>query len=72
MSKIITAFAFATFLSLPAFAAVPSSTPNERAAKGEITTPRIIVQDTKAQEPRIRVAPGCGTHCMDLDEFWGS
>jgi hypothetical protein len=71
MSKIISAFAFATFLSLPAFAAVPSSTPNERAAKGEITAPRILVEDTKVQEPRVHVAP-CHGGCYDLDEFWGS
>ena len=71
MSKIISAFAFATFLSLPAFAAVSSVTPNERAANEEITAPRIIVEDTKAQEPRVHVAP-CHGGCYDLDELWGS
>jgi hypothetical protein len=62
MSKIIFAFACATFLSLPALAAAPPSV-TERATNGEITAPRILVEDTKVQQPRVRVAPGCGTSC---------
>ena len=60
MLKTISAFAFATLLSVPVFAAVPPSATNERAANGQITAPRIILEDaTKVQEPRIRVAPEC-------------
>ena len=74
MLKTISAFAFATLLSVPVFAAVPPSATNERAANGQITAPRIIVEDaTKAQEPRIRVAPVC-PNCRppEEEEFWGS
>jgi hypothetical protein len=58
-AKIISAFACAMFLSLPALAAVPSSATNELAANGEFSAPRILVEDTKIQQPRVRVAPGC-------------
>jgi hypothetical protein len=64
MSKIISAFVCATLLSLPALAAAPPSATNERAANGEITAPRILVEDTKVQEPRVRVAPGCPSSCF--------
>ena len=61
MFKIISAFAFATLLSLPAAAAAPPSATD--GADREVTAPRILVEDTKVQEPRVRVAPNCGIQC---------
>jgi hypothetical protein len=62
---------------VPVFAAIPPSATNERAANGQITAPRIIVEDaTKVQEPRIRVAPECWPECRcrppEDEEFWVS
>jgi hypothetical protein len=64
MSKMICAIAFATLLSLPAAAVAPPSATNERAVNDEITAPRILVEDTGVQEPRVRVAPGCPSGCF--------
>ena len=62
MTKIISAFAFATLLSLPAAAAVPQSAADQGGPVKLGISERIpakVVEDTKFQEPRVRVAPGC-------------
>jgi hypothetical protein len=75
MSKIMSAFAFATLLSLPAFAAVPSSTVDQdglaRLGVSESIPAKVVEDTSKVQEPRVRVAPrGCATSCTDMDDIW--
>jgi hypothetical protein len=71
MSKIISAFAFATLLSLPAPAAVPSSAADQGSfAKWGVSErlPARVVEDaSKVQEPRIRVATGGCAWCEGWD-----